>query len=129
MGTTIFPNGNGSTNKVSQTFTGDVFVEMIEGNSKVGMANVTFNPCARTYWHTHEEGQVLKVLSGSGWVCDKGEEPKRINAGDVIWAAPGTTHWHGADDKSVMTHLAVGLGKCEWLDPVTDEDYFKKNTK
>jgi quercetin dioxygenase-like cupin family protein len=99
---------------------------MIHMDDKTAIANVTFTPCARTHWHTHEEGQFLKVVAGSGWICDKGGEPRRIRTGDLIWAPAGTTHWHGADDGSIMTHLVVGLGKTTWLDPVTDEQYSVK---
>ncbi|KAL6414552.1 cupin 2 conserved barrel domain protein [Ilyonectria robusta] len=115
-----------STTKVTQTFTGDVYLDFIHHDTKAAIANVTFTPCARTYWHTHEEGQMLRVLTGTGWVCDKGGVPKRIEAGDVVWAAPGTTHWHGADDGCLMTHLVIGIGKTIWHDEVSDEEYGKK---
>ncbi|KAM0555883.1 hypothetical protein ACHAPJ_006285 [Fusarium lateritium] len=115
-----------STQKASATFTGDVYLDLIHYESKAAIANVTFTPCARTYWHTHEEGQMLRVLNGTGWVCDKGGVPKRIEAGDVIWAPVGTTHWHGADDNSLMTHLVIGLGKTVWHEAVTEEEYAKK---
>ena len=90
------------------------------------MVNVIFTPCARTHWHTHEKGQVLRVLVGSGWVCDKGGRAQRIKAGDLVYAPPGTTHWHGADDGTVMTHLAISFGKATWHDAVTDEEYNKR---
>ena len=96
---------------MSGTFTGDVYLNPIYGDSKAAIADVTFTPCARTYWHTHEEGQMLKVLNGSGWICDKGGAPKRLEAGDVVWAPTGTTHWHSADDNSLVTHLVIGLGQ------------------
>ncbi|KAH8687037.1 hypothetical protein BGZ61DRAFT_494886 [Ilyonectria robusta] len=99
-----------STTKVTQTFTGDVYLDFIHHDTKAAIANVTFTPCARTYWHTHEEGQMLR----------------RIEAGDVVWAAPGTTHWHGADDGCLMTHLVIGIGKTIWHDEVSDEEYGKK---
>jgi len=69
---------------------------------------------------------MLRVLAGSGWVCEKGGEPQRIKTGDTVWAPPGTTHWHGGDDGSYMTHLAVSLGKTSWAEAVTDEEYAKK---
>ncbi|KAL3480873.1 RmlC-like cupin domain-containing protein [Aspergillus californicus] len=126
---TIFPGTvapDHKTIKVGPTFTGDVFLDPIKIDPKVAIANVTFTPCARTYWHTHEEGQVIRVVAGSGWICDKGGEARRIKTGDVIWAPAGTTHWHGADDESLMSHFVVGLGKTTWLEAVTDEEYAKK---
>ncbi|KAL4778035.1 RmlC-like cupin domain-containing protein [Aspergillus varians] len=120
---TISHANDRTTTKLGPTFTGDVFLEQIHRDPKVGMAHVTFTPCARTHWHTHKEGQVLKVTTGSGWVCDRGATPRRIKAGDVIWAPAGTTHWHGADEGSLMTHFVVGLGETTWLEPVTDEEY------
>lgn len=118
--------GGQSTSKPTATFSGDVYLDMIHMDDQAAIANVTFTPCARTHWHTHEQGQFLKVVAGSGWICDKGDEPRAIKTGDLIWAPAGTTHWHGADDGSIMTHLVVGLGKTTWLDPVTDEQYGNK---
>ncbi|KAJ5752489.1 RmlC-like cupin domain-containing protein [Penicillium odoratum] len=123
MPESIILKGGHTAVKPTATFTGDVYVDMIHMDDKSAVANVTFTPCARTHWHTHEDGQFLKVVAGSGWICDKGGEPRRIKMGDLIWAEPGTTHWHGADDGSIMTHLALGFGKTTWLDPVTDEQY------
>ncbi|KAE9370669.1 RmlC-like cupin [Stipitochalara longipes BDJ] len=126
----IIPGGTkegASTAKVGSTFTGDVWLDMIYGGSDLAMANVTFTPCARTHWHTHEKGQVLHVIQGAGWVCDKGGEARRIKKGDIIWAPAGTTHWHGADDGTLMSHLAIGLGETKWLDAVTDEQYKKRS--
>ena len=88
---------------------------------------MNFAPCARTYWHTHEKGQLLRVQAGSGWICDKGGKPTRIGVGDVIWCPPGTTHWHGAGDRSYMVHQASSFGGVEWLEEVKDEEYGKKD--
>ncbi|KNG85205.1 hypothetical protein ANOM_008089 [Aspergillus nomiae NRRL 13137] len=119
-------NGGQATVKPTATFTGDVYLDFLHRDEKTTIANVTFTPCARTYWHTHEEGQFLKVVAGSGWICDQGSEPRRIKMGDLIWAPAGTTHWHGADDGNIMTHFVIGLGKTTWHDPVTDEQYNAK---
>ena len=73
--------------------------------------HVTFLPGARTYWHHHENGQILEVKAGSGWVCDKGGKPERISVGDIVQCPAGTVHWHGADKGSMMMHLAISLGK------------------
>lgn len=81
---------------------------------------------ARTNWHWHEWGQLCTVVKGQGWICDKGQRPRRITAGDVIWCAPGVTHWHGADDGTQMMHMALSMGGVEWYDPVGDEEYAAK---
>lgn len=112
-----------TTVKNAPTFTGDVYLDMIHADDNIAMANVTFTPCARSYWHTHEKGQVLRVTMGSGWICDKGGKPQRIDTGDLIYAPPGTTHWHGAGKGCAMTHLAIGIGETKWLGEVTDEEY------
>ena len=54
---------------------------------------VTFTPCARTNWHTHEGGQLIQCIAGSGWVCDRGASPKKLSVGDTVWCPPGTEHW------------------------------------
>ncbi|KAK9471187.1 RmlC-like cupin domain-protein [Dipodascopsis tothii] len=127
-GSTIYANSKGAagTVKVTATFTGDVYLDSVQRDGVCVMGNVTFTPCARTYWHRHDGGQVLRVLAGSGWICDKGGEPRMLKTGDTVYAAPGTVHWHGADDNSVMTHFAIGIGHTEWLDAVSDEDYNAK---
>jgi quercetin dioxygenase-like cupin family protein len=86
----------GQSVKPTATFTGDVYLDLIHMEDRVVIANVTFTPCASYHWHTHEDGQFLKVVPGSGWICDKGAEPRRIKTGDLIWAPAGTTHWHGS---------------------------------
>lgn len=111
------------------TFTGSVWVDPVLAAEGMSVGNVNFSPCARTHWHYHEGGQLLRVMVGSGWICDKGSEPHKINVGDVIWCPPGTTHWHGADDESYMVHQAVSHGKVEWYDAVGDDEYGKKVKK
>ncbi|KAL4875150.1 cupin domain-containing protein [Aspergillus karnatakaensis] len=125
---TIIPAGTTQTTKTgpSATFTGDVFLELLHRDTNTATANVTFTPCARTHWHTHEGGQILKVTTGTGWICDRGGVPQKIKAGDVIVAPPGTTHWHGADEGSLMTHFVVGLGETKWLEAVSEEEYKKR---
>ncbi|KAK2037363.1 cupin domain-containing protein [Colletotrichum somersetense] len=115
--------------KPTATFTGDVYMELINRDGHAAIANVTFTPCARTHWHTHAGEQMIRVLSGTGWVCDKGSETRRIKAGGTVWAPPGTTHWHGADDGSIMSHFVVGIGEATWHDAVTDEEYNKRSTE
>ncbi len=108
-------------------FTGDVHIEPVLTAETMSVGNVTFTPCARTNWHTHTGGQLLRVLVGNGWICDKGDKPRRIRAGDIIWCPPGTTHWHGADDNSYMTHQAASHGQALWHEAVSDEEYAKKD--
>ena len=83
---------DGTTQKRGPTFTGDVWADPILSNSEEGITigHVTFTPCARTHWHQHEDGQVLEVKAGTGWVCEKGGQPQRLNVGDIVWAPP----WH-----------------------------------
>jgi len=88
---------------------------------------VTFEPGARTAWHTHPLGQTLVVLSGLGWVQREGGPKEEIRPGDVVWFEPGERHWHGASAAVAMTHLAIAEqldGKVvDWLEHVSDEEY------
>lgn len=108
------------------TFTGTVWLDRILSGSKISVADVNFAPGARTNWHRHEGGQLLRVTAGSGWICDQGGKPQRIHLGDVIWCPAGSVHWHGADDGNYMVHQAVTLGDIDWYDPVTDQEYSAK---
>lgn len=108
----------------SATFSGSVWADPVMPTTDgVTINTVFFAPGARTYWHTHEVGQVLSVTAGSGWVCLEGEEPQVIRTGDVVWIAPGERHWHGASDTSYMVHVAVSIGKTGWQEEVSDKDY------
>ncbi|KAJ5274025.1 hypothetical protein N7478_009150 [Penicillium angulare] len=122
--------GNASSDvkcvKPTETFSGDVFLDPIHIDQDAGIANATFAPCARTHWHTHEKGQMIKVIAGSGWICDKGGVPQRLKTGDVVWAPAGTTHWHGADYGSIMTHFVIEIGSTVWHEAVTEEEYSQK---
>ncbi|RKF23318.1 cupin domain-containing protein [Altericroceibacterium spongiae] len=94
---------------------------------QAGVAVVTFQPGARSNWHTHPAGQTLYVTKGCGWVQEEGQPVQRICAGDAVYAKPGIRHWHGATDKEVMSHLAITEtlnGKnVEWMEPVSDDQY------
>ena len=89
--------------------------------------SVTFEPCARSAWHTHPLGQTLIVTAGCGWTQCWGGAIEEIRAGDVVWCPPGTKHWHGATPTTSMTHIAIVEalnGKTvEWLEKVSDEQY------
>jgi len=106
------------------TFTGEVWGDpVLPETDGVVINNVFFAPGARTHWHTHHQGQVLVVTSGSGRARSRDGSGGRLSAGDVVWIPPGEEHWHGADADSYMLHLAISLGGHDWLDPVTDEEY------
>jgi quercetin dioxygenase-like cupin family protein len=92
-------------------------------------ASVTFEPGARTAWHTHPLGQTLIVLAGCGWVQREGGPVEEIHPGDVVWFSPDEKHWHGAAATTAMTHIAIQEnleGKVvEWMEKVTEEQYRK----
>ena len=122
----LIPNskkeGKSTSKGPDRIFKGDVWLDSIFNDPDNVIANVTFTPCARTNWHTHENGQLLVCTMGSGWVCDRGEKARRLNAGDTVWCPPGTEHWHGADDDSLMAHFVHARGKVDWLETVSDEE-------
>src|SRR5438477_4727154 len=95
--------------------------------ARVAASSVTFEPGARTAWHTHPLGQTLIVTFGCGWAQRHGGTIEEIHPGDVIWFAPGEKHWHGAMATTAMTHIAIQEqleGKfVEWMEKVTDEQY------
>ena len=109
------------------TFTGSVWADPIMPTTdNVTLNNVFFSPGARTHWHTHEQGQVLHVLAGQGWICQEGHAPQSIRSGDVVWIAPHERHWHGAAAGSYMIHMATSIGKTLWEEAVSDSDYPKQ---
>lgn len=111
-------------------FTGAVRIDTpFKGNdpARVTGAIVTFEPGARTAWHTHPLGQTLLVTAGCGWAQREGGPVEEIHPGDVVWFAPGEKHWHGAAPTTAMTHVAlqeVLEGKAvHWMEKVTDDQY------
>jgi quercetin dioxygenase-like cupin family protein len=126
-------NRNGSrpsTRGPAQNFTGSVIVDPLFGATEHTHATgglVTFEPGARTAWHTHPAGQTLIVTSGVGWVREWDGEPQWIQPGDVVWIPPNVKHWHGATATNRMSHIAITNmlnGKnADWLEHVTDEEY------
>jgi quercetin dioxygenase-like cupin family protein len=111
-------------------FTGTVRIDPLftaPAPARVAGATVTFEPGARTAWHTHPLGQTLVVLSGLGLVQREGSDVEEIRPGDVVWFAPGEKHWHGASPRTAMSHVAIQEaldGKAvEWLEHVTDTQY------
>jgi quercetin dioxygenase-like cupin family protein len=97
--------------------------------ARVSGGHVTFEPGARTAWHTHPLGQTLMVTSGLGWVQREGSPIEEVRPGDVVWFPPGEKHWHGASPRTAMTHIAIQEaleGKnVDWLEKVSDAQYRK----
>ena len=120
-----------STKGPAQYFTGSVRIDapfQMEAPARAGGAMVTFEPGARSNWHTHPLGQTLIVVSGLGWHQCEGEPKEEIRPGDVITCAPGKRHWHGATSTTAMSHIAIAErdehGKAvEWMEPVSDAQY------
>ena len=114
----------------SDWFTGAVRIDSSfqrTAPARIGGAIVTFEPGARTAWHTHPLGQTLIVTSGSGRVQRDGGRIEDIGPGDIVWFEPGERHWHGASPTTGMTHIAIAEaldGKVvDWLEKVSDEQY------
>jgi quercetin dioxygenase-like cupin family protein len=106
------------------TFTGTVYGDaLLDGSEGAAVTSVFFAPGARTFWHSHENGQVLHVLEGRGVVATQGDTPQPIGPGDLVWAPPGELHWHGGGPDSMVLHLAISLGQTTWHGPVSDDDY------
>jgi quercetin dioxygenase-like cupin family protein len=127
----IIRNGSQPSNKGPEDwFTGTVRIDPLHyanAPARVQCANVTFEPGARTAWHTHPLGQTLIVTSGFGPVQRWGGPVEEIRPGDVVWFEPGEKHWHGASPTTAMSHVAIQEqldGKAvEWAEKVSDEQY------
>jgi len=112
-------------------FTGRVRIDSLflpaTATARAAGASVTFEPGARTAWHTHPLGQTLIVISGCGRAQHEGGPIEQIHPGDVVWFPPGEKHWHGAAPTTAMTHIAIQEaldGKLvDWLEKVSDEQY------
>jgi quercetin dioxygenase-like cupin family protein len=122
-----------STKGPADYFTGTVRIDPLfqpGAPARVSGASVTFEPGARTAWHTHPLGQTLFVTAGLGLVQLWGGPVQEIRPGDVVWFAPGEKHWHGASPTAAMTHLAIQEqldGKAvDWLEHVSDDQYLSR---
>lgn len=111
-------------------FTGTVRRDPLIGSEAPGRVStgmVTFEPGARTAWHTHPAGQILIVTAGRGWVQCEGGERQEVTPGDSVWFPAGVRHWHGATATTAMTHIAVTEAidgsAVTWLEHVTDQQY------
>lgn len=119
----------------SDYFTGNVRQDPIleaPEPARVRVVSVTFEPGARTAWHTHPLGQTLIVISGRGLAQSWDQAVQEIRAGDVVWFSPGEKHWHGASSTTAMTHIAIqeaqGGNAVEWLEKVTDQQHHAGDT-
>jgi quercetin dioxygenase-like cupin family protein len=120
----------------AEYFTGTVRIDPLFSPPEPARAtgnHVTFEPGARTAWHTHPFGQALIVTSGCGWTQREGGPVEEIRPGDVVWFEPGEKHWHGATATTAMSHIAVqeklNGSPVDWLEHVTDEQYAARTTR
>jgi quercetin dioxygenase-like cupin family protein len=127
-----FPKGEKITNS---NFAGTAYLQMMGAKDTalhVSFGNVTFEPKARTNWHSHPGGQILFITEGKGYYQAKGEPARLLRKGDVVEIPRNVVHWHGATPDSEFAHIAVSLntdeGGAVWSGPVTDEEY-NKSTK
>jgi quercetin dioxygenase-like cupin family protein len=111
-------------------FSGAVWIDLLfeaHEPARAGGTVVTFEPGARTAWHTHPLGQTIIITAGRGWVQREGGPVEEVRLGDVVWFPPGLKHWHGATPTTGMTHIAISEslnGKnVDWLEKVSDEEY------
>ena len=116
----------------AENFTGSVRIDPLHQASapaRVLAVSVTFEPGARTAWHTHPLGQTLIVTAGRGVVRSWGEPARTIRPGDVVWCPPGEKHWHGAAPATAMTHIAIlehlDGRTVEWMEKVSEEEYLE----
>ena len=127
----IFPKGNPLS---SDYFTGNAFLHPLlakDKNNEFALGSVTFEPGARTNWHTHPKGQVLIVIEGEGFYQEKGKPAQRLKKGDVVNIPENVEHWHGAAVHSRLVHIAITSYKDDqnvvWLKPVSDQQYQEVN--
>ena len=114
----------------TESFTGTVWQDPLidaPAPARIRGARVSFEPGARTAWHTHPLGQTLVVTAGLGWVQREGGPIQEIRPGDVVWFPPGLKHWHGASPTTAMSHIAIQEqldGKAvDWMEQVSEEQY------
>jgi quercetin dioxygenase-like cupin family protein len=125
----IFPKGKKITN---DNFTGTAYLQPLiaaDNLNATAVGNVTFEPGARSKWHSHPAGQILLVIDGVGYYQEKGQPKKILRKGDVIKCPPNIPHWHGASNDQIFIQVAITSsqnGATVWMQPVTDEEYNSK---
>ena len=126
----IKANSRPTVKATSDYFTGTVWQDPIieaDAPARLRALSVSFEPKARTAWHTHPLGQTLYVISGIGLIGLRNEAPQLIKAGDTVWIPPGEEHWHGASAANSMTHIAIQEALdgrvATWLEKVSDGEY------
>lgn len=124
--TPVFAKGNRITNA---NFTGTAYLKMLvdaDSLNSISVGNVTFEPAARSKWHTHPTGQILLAIDGVGYYQEKGKPKQILRKGDAVKCPPDTPHWHGASMDSAFVQVAITgreKGETVWLDAVNDEEY------
>lgn len=124
----VFPRGEKIAN---ENFTGIAYLQMLIGAdslNSISVGNVTFEPGARSNWHSHPAGQILLVTDGVGYYQEKGQPKKILRKGDAIKCPPDIPHWHGASSDIAFVQVAItgrSSGATVWLEKVTDEEYHK----
>jgi quercetin dioxygenase-like cupin family protein len=122
----IFPKGNKTDGKI---FTGNVWVKMLvtEKEYNCSVYNVTFEPGARTHWHSHPGGQILLVTGGKGYSQEEGKPARPLHPGDVVTIPQNVKHWHGATKNSWFVHVGITAnpqaGDAEWFEEVNEREY------
>ena len=131
--TSIFPLGDALS---ADYFTGHAFLHPLlarNKNNEFALGSVTFEPGARTNWHTHPKGQVLIVIEGGGYFQEKGKPAQPLKKGDVVTIPENVEHWHGASADSKLVHIAITNYKDDqnvvWLKPVSDKEYNMANNQ
>lgn len=132
--TMIFTRGEKASNEI---FSNTVWVNMLvtdkDKTFDTQVYNVTFEPAARTHWHSHPGGQILLATEGTGYYQEKGKPAQLLKKGDVVTIAPNLVHWHGAAPETQFIHIGlsaqVRLGPAKWLGPVTDQEYKQATAK
>lgn len=107
----------------SGPFTGTAWGDHLLSCDAVSMSTVYFSPGARTFWHRHEQGQLLTMTSGEGLVVSRDGTVARVRAGDMVWTQPDEEHWHGACSDTFLVHTSTTIGTTEWLEEVEADDY------
>lgn len=124
------PSGKVPSDYFTGTVRLDPAIDPHEGSNLLA-GHVTFEPGARTHWHTHPKGQSIIITFGRGWIQREGGPVEEVYAGDIIWFEPNEKHWHGASPDSAMSHYAiqetVDGQSADWLEPVSDSQYQRTN--